>query len=156
MLDAALRAAVVPRSPPSDPRLLLAKARAGQAVLDGGWWPRSWDPVAELPGLVRALSKRYGRIRSLMLNSGAWDGHFRRLAVGADPVRVAWFASLDAALVIAVAEHGEQIDLLVVPPSASTAAAELAMTTAADPTNLLHAPAILAAGTTELSTAGSS
>jgi hypothetical protein len=42
------------------------------------------------------------------------------------------------------------------PPSASTTAADLAMATAADPTNTLHAPAILAAGsTTELSTASS-
>jgi hypothetical protein len=64
--------AVVPSSPPTGTRLVRAPARVGRAVLDGGWWPRSWDPAAEIPGLVLALGDRYGPIRNLMLNSGAW------------------------------------------------------------------------------------
>ena len=47
------RATIVAAPPSSPPRLHLAPVRAGRAVLDGGWWPRSWDPVAELPGPVR-------------------------------------------------------------------------------------------------------
>src|SRR5439155_8077665 len=48
-----IQRAMIVASPPSSPaRLHLASVRAGQAVLDGGWWPRSWDPVAELPGLI--------------------------------------------------------------------------------------------------------
>jgi hypothetical protein len=144
------RAMVVPPSAPSAPRVRLTPTRAGRTVLDGGWWPRSSDPVAELPGLILALSDRYGPIRSLLLNSDAWDSRFRRLAVGADVVRAGWFASVDAALLIAITERGDQLDILVVPPSASTATAERAMTTAADPTNMLRAPAILLAGSAEL------
>jgi hypothetical protein len=111
--SATLRATIVASSPPSTPRLVLAPARAGQAVLDGGWWPRSWDPVAELPGLVLALSDRYGQIRRLMLNSVTWDGRFRRLAVGTAVIRTGWFVSLDPAVLIAATDTGEQLDILV-------------------------------------------
>jgi hypothetical protein len=132
-------------APPFPPRLVLAPVRAGRAVLDGGWWPRSWDPVVELPDLVVALSARYGAIRQLMLNSGSWDRRFRRLAVGEGVVRLGWFASVDPAVVIATTDGGQQIDLLVVPPGTGTAAAERAMTEAADPTDVRRAPAILVA-----------
>lgn len=145
MLTTAQRATIVPASPPSAPRLFLAPVRAAQAVLDGGWWPRSWDPVAELPGLVLALSDRYGRIRQLMLNRDAWDSRFRRLAVGADVVRMGWFATLDPALLIATTDRGGQVDLLVVPPETAAATAERAMATAAGPANTMRAPNILAA-----------
>jgi hypothetical protein len=145
MLTTAERATIVAPTPPAPPRLVLAPVRAGQAVLDGGWWPRSWDPVAELPGLVLALSAHYGTIRQLMLSSVTWDSHFRRLAVGEGVVRLGWFASVDPAVAIATTYDGDQIDLLVVPPRTATTPAEKAMTEAADPVNLTRAPAILAA-----------
>jgi hypothetical protein len=138
------RRTVIAPTSPSAPRLLLASGRASHAVLDGGWWPHSWDPVAELPGLVLALSARYGPIRQVMLNGGTWDGRFRRLAVGADVVRMGWFASVDPAVLIATTDSGEQVDLLVVPPATVPAAAERAMAIAADPDNGTRAPAILA------------
>src|SRR5439155_15044393 len=125
------RVTIVPPTPPSRPRLVLTPTRASQAVLDGGWWPRSWDPVAELPGLVLALTARYGPIRQVMLTSTAWNSRFRRLAVGTDAgapvVRMGWFATMDPTLLIATTDHGEQIDLLVVPPPTAATAAEQAM-----------------------------
>jgi hypothetical protein len=101
--------------------------------------------VAELPGLVLALSERYGRIRHIMLNIHSWDGRFRRLAVGADVVRIGWFDTLDPALLVATTGRDDQVDLLVVPPGTTPEAAERAMATAADPANLRHAPDILIA-----------
>jgi hypothetical protein len=145
VLSIAQRATIAVSTPPLPPRLVLAPVRAGRAVLDGGWWPRSWDPRAELPGLVLALSARFGAIRQLMLNSGTWDSHLRRLAVGEGVVRVGWFASLNPAVVVATTYSGDQVDLLVVPPQTATAAAGTAMTEAADPANLTRATAILAA-----------
>src|SRR5947199_221334 len=65
------RATIVASTPSSAPRLRLVPVRAGQAVLDGGWWPRSWDPVTELPGLILALDARFGPIRQVLLNGGA-------------------------------------------------------------------------------------
>ncbi|MFG2042265.1 DUF5994 family protein [Dactylosporangium sp. NPDC048998] len=147
MVTTTQRAIVVPPGPPSSPRLVLAPARADRAVLDGGWWPRSRDPVAELPGLVLTLAARYGPIRRLMLSSAGWDTHFhfRRLAVGADVIRAGWFATVDPGVLIATTDRGNQLDLLVVPPDMTDAAARSAMFTAADPVNRMRAPAILAA-----------
>ncbi len=139
------RATIVASSPSSPPRLLLAPVRAGRAVLDGGWWPRSWDPVAELPGLILALDGRFGPIRQVLLNSGAWDHRFRRLAVGARVVRMGWFTSLDPALLIATTQRGDQLDLLVIPPGTAEAAARAAMARAADPADTTRAPGILTA-----------
>jgi hypothetical protein len=120
--------------------------RAGPAVLDGGWWPRSWDPVSELPGLVLALSEKHGRIRQLLVNGDSWQGRrFSRLAVGDDVVRMGWFTSQNPAVLIAVTARGQQIDLLVVPPAAPDEVAASAMDAAADPADTRHAPAILSA-----------
>lgn len=139
------RATVVSPTPPTTPRLLLAPARIGQAVLDGGWWPRSKDPVAELPGLILALCERYGPIRQVMLNNDTWDGRFGRLAVGARVVRMGWYDSLDPALMIATTGHGDQLDLLVLPPDTPEATARAAMARAADPADTTQASDILAA-----------
>jgi Family of unknown function (DUF5994) len=148
------RVTIVPPTPPSRPRLALAPTRVDRAVLDGGWWPRSWDPVAELPGLVLALADRYGAIRQVMLTGTAWDSRFRRLAVGAGVVRMGWFTTMDRALLIATTDRGVQIDLLVVPPQTAATAAEQAMATAADPTNVMRAPDILATMAGARATAG--
>lgn len=132
--------------PPTEPaRLVLAPTRAGRAVLDGGWWPRSWDAATEVPGLVTALTARYGPIRHVMLSKNTWDGGGRRLPVGSGTVRMGWFASQDSALAIAITDRDDQIDLLVVPPTAGPTAAESAMAAAADPADDRHAPTILAA-----------
>ncbi|MEU7872449.1 DUF5994 family protein [Dactylosporangium sp. NPDC049140] len=144
MVTTAQRATAVPPGPPSTPRLVLAPARVRRAVLDGGWWPRSWDPIAEVPGLVVALAARYGPIRQLILNRGSWDAEFRRLAVDGRVVRAGWFTTADPAVLIATTDRGDQIDLLVVPPDTAVAVAESAMAAAADPANRLRAPALLA------------
>ena len=70
------------------PRLLLTHTRASRAVLDGAWWPRSRDALAELSSVVPALSERYGRIRSVLLNGSAWTGRDRRLAIADHVVRI--------------------------------------------------------------------
>jgi len=141
-------ATIVGAPPTSTPRLAFPSVRARHAVVDAGWWPRSWDPVAELPGLVEALSDRYGPIRHLMLSSVTWPGGFRRLGVGKAVVRVGWFTSLDPAVVIATTDAGDQLDILVVPPGTAPAAAGLAMTAAADPADPRRPSDRLAAFTT--------
>ncbi|MEV4823851.1 DUF5994 family protein [Micromonospora sp. NPDC049274] len=128
---------------PTAPRLVLATVR-GRTVLDGAWWPRSWDAAAELPGLVGALVERHGRIRHLMLNIRAWDSRIHRLTVGPHVVHIGWFDTLDPAVLVATTGRDDQIDLLVVPPATEPEAAARAMTTAADPANRRRAPVILA------------
>src|SRR6266702_4835624 len=55
-------------TPPATPRLRLQPDRPTYTLLDGGWWPRSADPAAELPGLILALDERQDR-KSTRLNS---------------------------------------------------------------------------------------
>ncbi|MEH1166288.1 DUF5994 family protein [Micromonospora sp. CPCC 205539] len=131
-------------STPAAPRLVLSPTRR-RTVLDGGWWPRSWDLGAELPGLVLALAERHGRIRHIMLNLHGWDSRIHRMTVGPDVVHLGWFDTLNPAVLVATTGQDVQVDLLVVPPDTAPAAAERAMATAADPANLSRAPGILAA-----------
>jgi hypothetical protein len=79
-----------------------------------------------------------------MLHSATWDERFRLLAVGGDAVRMGWFTSVDPAVLVATTAEGTQIDLLVVPPHTTAAAAENALAEAANPENRRRAPAILA------------
>ena len=134
-----------PSTPSVPARLHLVPVRAGRAVLDGGWWPRSWDAATELPGLIAALEDRFGPVRHLLLNLGAWDRRLRRLPVGGRVVRIGWFTSLDPALLIAITDRDDQLDLLVVPPGTADAAARAALARSADPADVTGAARILAA-----------
>lgn len=107
---------------PAPPRLVLTPLRTPSAA-DGVWWPRSFDALAELPGLVAFVRERMGPVRSVMLSRLVWSGDFRRLVTGGLPVRVGWFASLDVSLAIVTTERGGQLDLLVIPPEPVDAAA---------------------------------
>jgi Family of unknown function (DUF5994) len=99
------------------PRTVLRTSPAGHDVLDGAWWPRSHDLLAELPDLIGALNPRVGRVRQIMVCSADWRGaRFRRLSVGGDTVRVGWFATLGPHLLIILGERDIRLDLLVVPP----------------------------------------
>ncbi|XVQ11592.1 DUF5994 family protein [Spirillospora sp. CA-255316] len=147
--------------PPSTSRLRMrppGPAGSPRTPLDGGWWPRSTDPVAELPGLILALqagpqadgaADDHGRITHVMLRVADWDGRPRRLCVdgpaGARVVRLSWFDTLPAGLLTAIYADGGRVDLLTVPPSTSHAAARSAMELAAHDTNRLPAPELLAA-----------
>jgi hypothetical protein len=51
---------------------------------------------------------------------------------------------MNATLLVATADGGDQLDLLLVPPSASKTAAQRAMAEAADPSTMEHAFDLLA------------
>ncbi|MFB9451784.1 hypothetical protein Dvina_20155 [Dactylosporangium vinaceum] len=128
----------------TQPRLALAPGHSPRAVLNGGWWPHSWDPAAELPGLLAEVVERYGPLRRLILNSHTWDPRFDRLVVATGTVQIRWFSSADPAELTVITEAGSQINLLIVPPDAPASAARPALDRAADPANALRAAAILA------------
>jgi Family of unknown function (DUF5994) len=73
--------------PPTEPsassglRLRLDSKVAGTGVVDGGWWPHSWDPEIELPELIAGLEASPGPITRVALNPDAWDRAPRRVAV---------------------------------------------------------------------------
>jgi hypothetical protein len=150
MLSTTDREAAISAAPPAGPRLLLRPDQSGAALLDGGWWPRSASPAAELPGLILALDERHGRITRVLLGTAGWDPSTpRRLRVdgpaGSRVVRLGWFATMPAGLLIAISATNERTDLVTIPPHTSEQDARAAMAQAAEAGNRDHAPAILAA-----------
>jgi hypothetical protein len=139
--------AVPPIEPSAPPglRLRLDPTLSNEGVLDGGWWPRSRDPDAELPGLIAGLESVVGPITRLALNLDAWDTAPRRIAVDGRRIRVGWFRTMDAHMIGVTRAFQDRLALLVVPPQATTAAAEMAMAMAADATNNARPADILAA-----------
>lgn len=132
-------------SPPaaSTPRLRLEPTGSSRTLLDGGWWPRSADPAAELPGLIMAIDKVRGPVTRLILSIDSWNPRPRRLTVAGRMVRLAYFTSQPTALLIASGDAG-RVDLLVVPPDTAPPAAEAAMALAATASNRVHAQHLLA------------
>jgi hypothetical protein len=132
-------------SAPSGLRLRLDPTMTGTGAVDGGWWPRSRDPDAELPGLIAGLDSSLGPITRVALKLDAWDTAPRRVAVNGRRVRVGWFRHLDAHTIGMTRASQNRMALLVVPPQAATAAAETAMAMAADVANSAGPADILAA-----------
>ena len=137
-------------APPAKARLLMQQDRTGRGLLDGGWWPRTNDPAAELPGLIPELDERHGRIIRIMLGTGDWDATRPRLlsfpaSRGRRVVKLGWFDSMPAGLLTAISASGERTDLVTIPPQASVESASAAMRQAATAGNREHSPASLAA-----------
>ena len=136
--------------PPAGLRLRLQPDRSGRGPLDGGWWPRSADPAAELPGLILALDKQHDRVARVMLGTADWDASRpRRVQVG-DPaggrvVRLGWFDSMPAGLLTAIFASGQRTDLVTIPLRTGEQDAAAAMEQAVQPGNREQAPAILVA-----------
>jgi Family of unknown function (DUF5994) len=129
-----------PPSPPSTPRLRLGPASSQHTLLDGGWWPRSDNPVAELPGLVLALDHLHGPVTQLVLHADDWDGHPYRIGMAGRVLRLAYFTSQPAGLLTALCgRNGDRVDLLIVPPGTDHGTAEAAMAQAATTHNQIHA-----------------
>ncbi|MEU2610187.1 DUF5994 family protein [Micromonospora sp. NPDC007271] len=135
--------ALAPPSPPSAPRLRIGPTRSARTLLDGGWWPRSTDPLAELPGLVLAIDLLHGPIVRLLLNTETWDGNPRRLIVGGRELRLGYFTSQPASLLTAICLNEDRVDLLVVPPGTPVDLAEAAMARAATAGNTVQTPQLL-------------
>jgi hypothetical protein len=142
-----LTTAPPPTRPPAPPglRLQLDPTVSGTGAVDGGWWPRSRDPDAELPGLIAGLDASLGPITRVALNLDAWDSAPRRVVVDGRRVRVGWFRHMDAHTIGVTRALQDRVALLVIPPEATTAAAGIAMAMAADATNSAGPADILAA-----------
>lgn len=129
---------------PSAARLRLTDSPSSRAILDGGWWPASRDPVVELCGLIIALTaQRGGVIERIMLQPAAWDRLPCRIGVGGATARLGWFTTLGAALVIVTGPRDLRIDLAVIPPETAYPVTTAAMLAASRPGNTIRAADIL-------------
>jgi len=114
-------------------RLSLVPATAPRAGLGGGWWPRSRDATAELPGLIAELSARAGRVSRVAVQVGAFGNIPHQLTVGGRRVRVAWFRYMNVNTVLLTMADRDDLVLFVVPPLALPAAAAQALRAACGP-----------------------
>jgi Family of unknown function (DUF5994) len=145
-LPAALtRMTIESPTPPSIPRLRMEPTGSRRTLLDGGWWPRSTDPVAELPGLVLAIDNLRGPVSRLILAADGWDSHPRRLRVAGRVLKVGYLASQPTSLLTALCGNGNRIDLLIVAPNTARGSADAAMILASTTSNHIHAQRIIAA-----------
>ncbi|MEU5774844.1 DUF5994 family protein [Streptomyces venezuelae] len=110
---------------PSLLRLRLAPHAGGPRAIDGAWWPRSYDLLAELPGLLAGLPRSWGHITSVVLNGAVWTPTPGRMFVAGQVVRLRRSLTATAAhtVVLLAPGHGRW-DLLVVPPDATEEAAK--------------------------------
>ncbi|TQJ12399.1 hypothetical protein FB475_5342 [Kribbella jejuensis] len=131
---------VVSLTKPSTPRLRLLPTNVGTPLLDGAWWPRSADPVAELPGLIVAINRSpAGRVGRMLLDATAWDTQPIRLAVAGRVVRLSYRTSRPTDLLVALCgTSGLRVELLTIPPNTPHDIAELSMARAAGADNQLR------------------
>ncbi|GAA4231172.1 hypothetical protein GCM10022254_27610 [Actinomadura meridiana] len=118
---------------PPRPRLRLAPGQAGRGVMDGGWWPRSRDAVAELTDLLTALTgtgEPPEVATRVTIDFDDWDEIPLRITVLGREVGVGWLAHRDHMVAITRGRAAPTL-LLVVPPGATSSSAEAALTRSA-------------------------
>jgi Family of unknown function (DUF5994) len=103
-----------------NPRLRLRLKPKGPTTgwVDGGWWPRSRDLAAELPGLLAVLAVRLGRIERVAYHLGDWGPTLHRLSCAGGVVRLEGYRAQHADTVD-VLGAAQRVTLLVVAPETS-------------------------------------
>ena len=140
--------AVAVPAPAPAPALRLAVKPVGTptGLLDGAWWPHSGDLQKELPSLLSALERTWGRISRITVDPLHWHPLLGRVQIAGHPVTVGWFrAGQDPHKLLLLAANVGRWDLLVVPPRTGEAAAARLMAAATDPRGTLTAGALIAA-----------
>jgi hypothetical protein len=112
-------------------RLRLKPKAQPTGHVDGGWWPRSHDLVAELPALAEVLAIRLGSVSRVAFAITGWDAAPRRVTIDGHTVRLEGFRTQDEHVVHVSGPDRRRISLLVVPPGATEASGHGAMMAAA-------------------------
>jgi uncharacterized protein DUF5994 len=113
-------------------RLKLKPQPSATGYVDGGWWPRSRDLAAELPGLLAVLTVRLGPIERVSYHLTTWGPAARKIHLGGVAVRLAGDRSRNPDTVDVLGARDDtgaqpRITLLVVPPDTPAQAAHRAL-----------------------------
>jgi hypothetical protein len=119
------------RSTGDEPRIETKPAGAATGYVDGGWWPRSADPVSEFPGLVGALHGQVGQVSRVAFNLESWAPVHRKLTVAGRVLRCDGFHSMNPHTVTVIGTNSRRVTLLVVPPNTPGGAARAVLRSAA-------------------------
>ncbi|MEV1203894.1 DUF5994 family protein [Microbispora rosea] len=116
---------------PVQVRLSLDPDLQRRGAVDGAWWPASYDAGVELPALIAAIDQHLERrVLRVGLHIDTWDNIPRRIAAPGRQVKVGWFRTIDAHVVTLITSGMEHLNLLVIPPETTPAAAGKALTMA--------------------------
>ena len=110
-------------------RLRLKPKAPTTGWVDGGWWPRSRNLAAELPGLLSVLAVRLGRIERVSYHLGEWGPALHKISCAGGVVRLEGYRSQHANTVDVLAA-GQRVTLLVVAPEASAPTAHAVLLSA--------------------------
>jgi hypothetical protein len=138
---------MTPGQPPTErdlePRLTVKPHAALDRRVDGAWWPRSADAVAEFPGLVMALSSWVGPVTHVACHFDAWNLAVTKLVANGWPVVLADDPALAANTVMVTGADDRHLTMLVIPPSTPGTAARAMLRIAAARATVLTADEIL-------------
>lgn len=119
---------VTAAGPEETARVLFRHSSANDGLLDAGWWPRSRDMAAELPGLLHMVWASGLEVVHVSYALGFWDPVQRRLNIGGRLVHLSGFHTQLPGLVSLTSRSGRgRIDVLVVPPDTEPAVADRAL-----------------------------
>lgn len=128
----------------SEVRLRVKPSAAARGRVDGAWWPRSHDPVAEFPGLVLATSSWVGPVRQVIYHLDDWNTTRQELTVEGWRVCLVGSLAFAANTVVVTGSNQDRMTLLVVPPGTPGGVARAVLRSAARPDTVAGAEEILA------------
>jgi hypothetical protein len=129
----------------TEARVSLKPSGAAKGFFDGGWWPRSREPVAEFSALISRLAEQFGSVDRIGYSRDSWDTAPDRLLVGENTVRLQGFRAMNAHTIVLIGPNLAHFTLLVVPAHAAAPLANAAMDSAAAADCVADAALILTA-----------
>lgn len=134
---------MAPRTDRSEPlRLQLDAHPSPLRSVDGAWWPHSRDVVAEVTQLVTEAEPLVGAIDRVALHGAEWPDHPRRIPLPSRALPLGFFSSGEGRVTL-LRRDGDNLVLLVIPPTATEAEAASAMARAVDSSDRSQATALL-------------
>lgn len=135
--------AIVAEASRASLRLSLKPQSRSAGSVDGAWWPRSRDLLAELPALAAGL----GRVERVSYNLSTWAVSLpRRIDVDGDRVRLEGFHSQHRHTIDVITADQHHLTLLVVPPESTPASAQQILATASQRDNVDGVDELIAGG----------
>ncbi len=112
-------------------RLRLKPYRTASEHVDGAWWPRSSNLVAELPALLTSVADRLGPVVMVGYRRNGWEQTPPMADVDGRPVELLAFTSDEPTSVILIGEDGRHLTLHVIRADAGQEVARRALEQAA-------------------------
>ena len=118
-------------------RLTLNPKAALTGAVDGAWWPRTTNPLAEFPAMIAGIELRRGPVDRVAFSPIVWNGAPEQIVVGGASIELDGLHWLDRHTVSVSGVNWHRMVLLVIPPQANeqAAAAAIALATSRDNTD---------------------